>query len=240
MSSKVVGVGVLCLCVLTGCYEFHLRDGARGDRDSAGGGVLVRDRSPVPPALVLVNVTLSGNLAHARSQSRRSRAGGGGLAIDVTSMQPMSVRLSNVTIAANDAHADMALGGGLSSIQATHRASIELNDCIIWNNTRSGGAVADDCDTAGMRGVHNFVSDLACLSGADSTNRRVDPQLGALATPTGQCAVHPIHVASPAHNGGSPGGCLASNPVGTAETTVYQCGRVRTGACDVGAAEATP
>jgi hypothetical protein len=185
-----------------------------------GGGISISDS----PRATLKNATISGNTA---SET------GGGLYASCAVAEPCTagtgVVINSVTLAANRSSATEPTGGGI--VRATIAPEIHLSNSILGDN------IPDDCigvlDSRGFNLIEDAPED-GCTIGGDTTgNQTCDPGLGALAkTQDEATATHPLLLASPAIDSGSPG------DAGVSCEALDQLDRSRSGArCDIGAVE---
>ena len=207
---------------------------------ASAGGVFLFAAAASEAHLVVVNSTLSGNVATAVSSVR---AFGGAIVVGAeAAIQTTTLEIANSTIANNTATGPYTSGGG--GIYAPRQGysgptNIDIRNSIVYGNTATTGP---DCATSLVTvtsgGFNIFGNTAGCtIAGATANDLvGVDPLLGALAPNGGPTLTRMIAAGSPAQNAANPGGCTGA---GNLPLTTDQRGSARPvgAACDIGAIE---
>lgn len=188
--------------------------------------------------VALTNSTLSNNQSVASGGTGR----GGGVSLTrVSGDVDVSVSFSNVTVADNQASTS---GGGLDLTGlAPSELSMRVRNTILADNA---APVGPDCATAADEAAlssqgYNLIGTLSGCSvegsGVEHDLVGVISGLGRLTHNGNSMMTHALMSYSPAINAGDPAGCLdgEDHPL-----TTDQCGRQRSGRCDIGATEYAP
>lgn len=193
--------------------------------------------------LVVVNSTLSGNVATAVSSVR---AFGGAIFVgSEASIQTTTLEIANSTIANNTATGPYTSGGG--GIYAPRQSysgptNIDIRNSILYGNAATTGP---DCMTSLVTvtsgGFNIFGNTAGCtIAGATANDLvGVDPLLGPLAPNGGPTLTRMIAPGSPALDAANPAGCTGA---GNVPLVIDQRGAPRPvgAACDIGSIERGP
>lgn len=187
-----------------------------GSSAASAAGIDVVNNPDASGVLVLVNSTISGNVATAAAGALR-----------VTSQGAGKTTLTNATIASNSS-------GTSGSVVLDGPAQFQTKNSIIANGA---GAASANCFLSGGATITSLGNNVefpgtGCGFTAAS-DRRADPLLAPLGATGGASVTHALGAGSPAIDLGDPTTCSTS-PV----SSVDQRGFARPAACDAGSTEA--
>lgn len=189
-----------------------------------GGGLFNLAQSGGDAEVFATNTTVSGNNALAH---------GGGLAQMADSGSSAESFLSNATVTGNSADGP---GGGLWGL-----GTFQMRNSIVAGNANSVDGEDPDCaDLALGSAGYNLIGELGSCTGTTADDLTgVDPKLEALADNGGPTRTHLPQPASPAVEGGDPGGCADAEALVTLSQDQRGAPRPESagGRCDIGAVE---